>query len=121
MYAEVMCSNQEGVLPSYYWLIILEYTLDTAIPANTLASVHVNKLALSNVLITESNQPVWQDGSFVSGVPGILNGVDNGQEIVFETGSGYYSFFVTGELGVDVCGSVAEVINIIDFVLYNLG
>ncbi len=83
--------------------------MNVQIPANTLGTIHVSKLAFSFLVIQETGVTVWQQGKYVPGVAGINSAYDNGQEIVFETGSGDYTFIATGEDGVAVCQSVAEV------------
>jgi len=97
MYAEVFCSNPET------------YFLNVQIPANTNGEIHVSKLAFSDLEIQESGVTVWQQQNYVAGEAGIIEGYDDGNgEIVFETGSGDYTFQVTGNPGVSVCASVAE-------------
>ena len=50
------------------------YQLSTQIPTNTFAQVHVSKLALVDVTITESGTTVWENGRYVSGVDGVFGG-----------------------------------------------
>jgi len=45
--------------------------------------------------VTESGQPVWADGKFVSGVAGVTAGTSDGKDFTFSVGSGRYSFVVS--------------------------
>jgi hypothetical protein len=102
-------------------IFALVFKLNTVLPANTEGEIYVPKLALSNVVVTESGTTVWKNGHFVSGIylecriltfsgtDGISSGMDNGQEIVFQAGSGSYSFELTGTQGLLACDGVNEV------------
>jgi alpha-L-rhamnosidase len=73
--------------------------LNVTVPVGSIANIHVNKLQLSNVAITESGRPVWKDGKYISGVPGIQGAKQMSNEIIFQTYSGNFSFFVSGVNG----------------------
>jgi alpha-L-rhamnosidase len=68
-----------------------EVTLTAEIPANSTATIAVPTLG-NDVTITESGQTVWENGKFIEGVPGIKSAKKDGDWIVFETGSGVYTF-----------------------------
>jgi len=71
-----------------------EFTLTVQIPVNTdTAEVYFPKFGVNNLLVTESNKPVWQNGKFVPGVPGVLSASDAGKDILFTVGSGRYQFY----------------------------
>jgi hypothetical protein len=46
--------------------LIVALLLNVSVPVNSIANIHVNKLQLSNPVITESGQTVWKDGKFKS-------------------------------------------------------
>src|SRR5690349_10765341 len=83
------------------------YTLNVNIPVNRNAQVYVSKLALSNVVITESGTAVWKNDRFIA-TNGITDAVDHGEEIVFSVGSGTYAFSVTGSGNTMTCDSAVE-------------
>jgi len=73
------------------------FQLNTVIPPNTKSEVHINKLHLSNVVVTESGKTVWSGGKYVSGDEGVSSATDTGNgEIVFNVDSGTYKFSLTG-------------------------
>ncbi|HKJ68142.1 MAG TPA: family 78 glycoside hydrolase catalytic domain [bacterium] len=67
-------------------------TLFVAIPGNTSATVYVPTLGMQNVQVTENGAPVWQEGSYVEGVPGITGATVDGDYIAIKAGSGTYQF-----------------------------
>ena len=67
------------------------------IPANSMAEIAVPKLDNDSVVITESGQPVWENGQFADGQSGFLSGSDAGDYVLFEVGSGAYEFEMSGE------------------------
>jgi alpha-L-rhamnosidase len=72
-----------------------QYSYEVSIPANTSATVVLP--AGSQALLTESGEVVWQDGAFVSGVPGVWNVTADGQGLRLSLESGNYRFHVTSE------------------------
>ena len=88
-------------------------SLNTVLPANTLGEIYIPKLALSNVVVTESGTTVWKNGAFVPGTDGITTAEDNGQDIVFQAGSGSYAFELTGSEGLLLCSTVIPEVKII--------
>jgi alpha-L-rhamnosidase len=64
------------------------------IPVNSSARVSVPTMGFDNVRVSEGGRTVWSGGGFVSGVPGIAKGMETDGFILFETGSGLYSFRV---------------------------
>jgi hypothetical protein len=72
------------------------FHLRATIPVNSQAEIHVPKLGLSNVVITENTKVVWQNNMYVPGDAGIISGRDANTEVVFMTGSGTYEFTTTG-------------------------
>jgi alpha-L-rhamnosidase len=73
-------------------------TLHVAIPVGADAHVVLPKLPeLSEIVIEENGRVVWEKGHFVSGDPGIAGAVSDGDDFVFDLGSGDYSFRLTGQ------------------------
>jgi alpha-L-rhamnosidase len=71
-----------------------EESLDmvVTIPVNSEATVCVPKLGFADVVITESGETIWENGKFIRGVPGITAGSDGDDYVVFDVGSGSYTF-----------------------------
>jgi len=78
------------------------FKLQTEIPVNSEALVHVSKLDLSNVVVTEGKFTVWKNGQFYP-VSGIKSAADINGEVIFSVGSGDYSFVLSGTSGTTVC------------------
>ena len=70
--------------------------MDVTIPVNTTARICVPTLGLGKITVTESNVPVFTRGRFVAGVAGIKSGVPSDGYMIFEVGSGDYSFKLIG-------------------------
>ena len=71
------------------------FRLDVAVPPNTRAKVHVPELEHANPSISESGALVWCDGALSGDRPGIAAAHHEGGAIVFDVGSGDYSFTAT--------------------------
>lgn len=73
-------------------------TLKVAIPVGADARVVIPKpLEMSDSVIEENGRVVWEKGHFVSGDPGVTNAAAQGNDFVFDVGSGDYSFRLTGQ------------------------
>jgi len=70
--------------------LVLEVTL----PVNSKGKVHVPDLGLKNPVVKESDKIVWKDGVYIQGVSGIISGKRENGYIIFEIGSGSYSFWI---------------------------
>jgi alpha-L-rhamnosidase len=66
--------------------------LEVTVPANSTADVWVPLAGGGPAEVFEGGKPVWRDGAFVPGVPGISAGQAAGRWIRFEAGSGHYRF-----------------------------
>ena len=73
------------------------FEMRVTIPPNTTARVHVPKMDLKEITVTESGEPLWQASEFLTGAPGIAAGSESDDYITFEVGSGYYLFRLTGQ------------------------
>lgn len=74
--------------------------LNVTLPRGTAGMVSVPKSFGASTTCTEGSPAVvvWDNGTFVPGVPGVLSGVDDGQFVTFNVTSGAFTF-VTGEGG----------------------
>ena len=70
------------------------FTFNVTIPANTTADIHVPKINYStnDWAIQEKQGLCWQNGAWVPNTPGITLGLEEGEYIVFQVGSGEYRF-----------------------------
>jgi alpha-L-rhamnosidase len=71
-------------------------TLDVSIPANSEAKVSVPKAGLEDVRVEESGTLIWRSRSSVGGAAGVKGGSEGVDYVTFDTGSGSYSFKLTG-------------------------
>ena len=83
-------------------------TLEVTVPVNSEAKIVIPKdMEMTEVVVSEGEGVVWENGRFVPGAEGVLGastGTDqtsflapSRQAIVFEVGSGHYSFKLTGQ------------------------
>ena len=68
------------------------FELDAAVPPNTRASIRVPKLGEADATITEGGVPVWDRGEPTGDRPGITGARQTGEAVVFDVGSGDYTF-----------------------------
>ena len=71
--------------------------IKVTVPANTTGEISMPKMEEEEILVTESGQSLWEAGRFINGVPGIVDGRDDGDRVVFKIGSGSYAFQLTGQ------------------------
>jgi alpha-L-rhamnosidase len=71
-------------------------TFNVTLPGNSTAKVHVPKMGLSNITVTEGGNTIWQSGAYVPGVTGITAGTENNDYVIFDVGSGLYNFVLNG-------------------------
>jgi len=72
-------------------------TLDVVIPVNSDAKIAMPKEEhMKDVVVRESDRVVWENGKYVSGVPGVTDATqDKNGSIVVQVGSGRYAFRLT--------------------------
>jgi alpha-L-rhamnosidase len=70
--------------------------MDVTIPVSATAEVHVPTMGFENVAIEEGGRVIWRDGLY-TGCDGIHTGSERDDYVMFETGSGAYSFTVRSE------------------------
>ena len=70
--------------------------LAAEIPANATAEIRLPAGGRSAVLVTEGGRPVWRDGAYVPGAPGVTGARTEDDSVVVEAGSGSYEMTLTG-------------------------
>jgi alpha-L-rhamnosidase len=71
-------------------------TLEVAIPVNSDAQVVIpTEEQMTDVVIREGEKMVWEKGHYVGGDPGLTGATQDGRTIIFQVGSGTYSFRLT--------------------------
>ena len=71
-------------------------TLEVAIPVNSDAQVVLpTEPQMTDVVVREGDRVVWEKGHYVSGDPGLTGATREGRNIIFQLGSGAYSFQLT--------------------------
>lgn len=74
--------------------------LNVTLPVNTQAKVSLPRMGLGSVIIKESGKIIWKDSSYIEGVSGISAGSEEDEYVIFNIGSGSYSFEISrGEKG----------------------
>jgi alpha-L-rhamnosidase len=70
------------------------FTFSVTVPPNTTADIHVPKINYNTTdwAIQEKQGVCWQSGAWVPNTPGITLGMEQGEYIVFQAGSGEYRF-----------------------------
>ena len=69
-------------------------TLDVVIPVNSEAEISVPRAGMTEVVVREGDQVVWEEGQYRPGVPGLAGAAEENNFITFQAGSGRYSFTV---------------------------
>jgi alpha-L-rhamnosidase len=71
-------------------------TLEVVIPVNSDARVVIpSEEQMTDVVIREGDRVVWENGHYVSGDPGLTGAAQDGRDVIFQVGSGHYSFRLT--------------------------
>ena len=71
-------------------------TLDVAIPVNSDGQVVIPmEEEMTDVVIREGGREVWKKGHYVGGDPGLTGATQDRRAIIFQVGSGRYSFRLT--------------------------
>jgi alpha-L-rhamnosidase len=75
-----------------------EIRVDVSVPVNATAHVVIpKKQEMGEVTVREGDRPVWEEGRYVAGVPGVAGASQEGGAIRIEVGSGSYSFHLAEE------------------------
>lgn len=70
--------------------------LEAAVPVGSRAEIHLPKFNWQEIEVTESGRTVWKGNQYVPGAEGIAAGRQTPAAIIFEVGSGRYSFELRG-------------------------
>ena len=73
------------------------FTMKVTVPVNATAEVHVPKLGLNDVAVSEGGKALWTSGAMAASIPGITDGSESDESIVLDVGSGSYEFKLTGQ------------------------
>ena len=97
-YAGASLKTIRGLIVSRWWRRGGEaLALEVVIPVNSKGEVHMPTMGLKNPVIEESGRVVWRNGCFIEGVPGVESGRMEDSYVVFNVGSGSYTFSVREE------------------------
>ena len=91
-YARAELSTVRGAIAAGWRRDNGTFELDVAVPPNTRATVSVPKLGEADPMISEGGVTVWSRGGRVGSHPGINGSHEEDEAVVFEVGSGDYSF-----------------------------
>ena len=91
-YARASIGTVRGVVAAGWELKDTGFVMNVTIPANATAKIHVPTRGMESVVIEESGQAAWKDGSYMPGVDGIRDGKESGEYVTFYIGSGSYAF-----------------------------
>ncbi len=95
-YASGSIRTVRGMVSSSWKRTDDSLAMEVAIPVNSQARISVPKIGLRNIIVTESGKAVWQKGKFLREVEGIISASESKEYITFTTGSGSYSFRISG-------------------------
>ncbi len=96
-HARASVRTVQGVIASGWKKDGNALTLNVTIPTGARAKVSVPSMGLKNVSIAEGGKTVWKNGAYVAGVVGIYSASQSADCVAFDTGSGSYSFRLTGQ------------------------
>ena len=96
-YASGAIKTVRGIISSSWHKTDDSLTLDVIIPVNSEAKVCVPKINLRKVTVAESGKAVWKNDTFIRGISVINQGNETDDYIIFETGSGSYTFVLQGQ------------------------
>ena len=91
-YAKGSLKTVRGLILSHWKKTKDSVVLQVTIPVNSEAKVSVPKMGLKQVVVTESDKSVWEDDRFVKNVCGVTSGREIDGYVVFNVGSGTYTF-----------------------------
>ena len=84
-------------------------TMNVAIPVNSQAEVYVPSkgYGTSRIFITEGGIRIWSSGAYTGGIAGISFNRTEGDYVIFNVGSGSYSFVMTDDGSLSLPGGPA--------------
>jgi len=71
--------------------------VEAVVPVGSAAEIVIPKFNLRNVKVTEGGKAVWENGQYVTGVPGVTGAADKDGAIRIKAGSGRYAFVLEGD------------------------
>jgi len=71
--------------------------MEVTVPVGSTAEVIIPKMNLRNISVGEGGKPVWQDGAFRPGVPGVSAARETSSAVIVQVGSGSYVFERKGD------------------------
>jgi alpha-L-rhamnosidase len=83
-----------GLIVSKWWREDNSLTLKVTIPVNSRGEVYIPLIILKNPVIKEGEKVIWKDDKFVQEIPEITFIKKEENYIVFNIGSGNYTFKV---------------------------
>ena len=95
-YAKASFKTVGGAISSHWQRKNNSISLHVSIPVNSTAKIHVPKIGMQNVTVKEGGKIIWEKGAYIDNAAGITTGYENDDYVIFDTGSGLYSFKVTG-------------------------
>jgi len=97
-YAKALIKTVRGTISSSWKKRENSLILEVILPVNSQAKVSIPKMGLHNVTIKEGGKVIWKDGSYVSSIAGISDGSESANYVIFNIGSGSYSFELRSEI-----------------------
>jgi alpha-L-rhamnosidase len=95
-FVEASVNTAAGKIESKWNHIPGMFQIRVVIPANSDATISIPILDYKNISVTENDKIIWEDGSFISGTEGIIEGKLEGSFFICSTGSGTYDFKISG-------------------------
>jgi len=91
-YVNASLKTIKGMVSSSWGKHNRSLVLNVALPVNSDAKISIPKMGLKDVIVKESGNIVWEKGSYVGSVSGIIEGKEDENYVTFDVGSGSYSF-----------------------------
>jgi alpha-L-rhamnosidase len=93
-YASATVKTFRGLISSGWRKEKNSLFLDVTVPVNSKGRVSLPDLVLKNTIVKEGGKVIWKDNHYIQSVVGITSGKQENGYIVFEIGSGTYSFWI---------------------------
>jgi alpha-L-rhamnosidase len=91
-WASASVETLRGMVSSSWTHLGGKITLDVIIPVNSVAEVSIPKGEMTDVVVREGNQVVWENKQYRPGVPGLSDATEDANRVTFKVGSGHYVF-----------------------------
>jgi alpha-L-rhamnosidase len=93
-YASASVDTIRGLVSSSWRKQDNALRLDVTLPVNSIGKICLPSAGLKNPLVKENGKVIYRKGSFVPGVAGITGGKQEEDYLIFDAGSGDYSFWI---------------------------